>query len=102
MIFTCGVRFMRRKSSGPSGCASGSLSAAARRCSAVMASKRAQSCSGVLLLVFVVLSLLTGFGSSGRDDSNRVSSHGVGDEQQPTIHHADSDKSRLIVILAII
>ena len=43
MIFTCGVRFMRFMSASVSGCASGSLRAAASTSSSVIASKARQS-----------------------------------------------------------
>ena len=54
MTFTCGVRFMRFKSSGVSGLASGSFMAAAWRSASVMASDRLESClnSSVLFMVF--------------------------------------------------
>src|SRR5687768_13114371 len=85
ITFTCGVRFIRLRSSDVSGFASGSAIAAAWRSASVMASKRVQSISDRVRrfgAFFVIDTLLIRFGSSRRDDADSVVANGVYHEQQ--------------------
>src|SRR5262245_41065927 len=102
MIFTCGVRFMLFMSSGCSGWASGSFTAAACRCRAVMASNRVRSCRGSLADLFVVLASFMGCGSSRRDETDFLASQGVGDIQHAVVHQAQNDIAVFAVRLTVI
>ncbi len=82
MIFTCGLRFnlSDAKSSSVSGLASESASAAACLSFSVIASKRAQTPSGVLSRVFfMVFALFPGFSASSRDYARSAVSKRVDD-----------------------
>src|ERR1700716_2765576 len=98
MILRRGTFFMRSMSASDSGCASGSASAAACRCSAVIPSRRLQSC-----LVFIVIPPpLARLRLPCRDNPNAPSPRGVDDEKQPFLNHADRHETLLGIPVAIV
>src|SRR5271165_1690336 len=98
MIFRRGVDFMRSMSASESGCASGSASAAARRCSLVIASRPLQSC-----FVFIVVSpSFARLRLTRRDDANALTSQRVDDKEKPTFHHSDRQETLLGVTVAVV
>src|SRR6266852_2601494 len=95
MIFVCGVRFMRFKSAGLNGCASGSASAAHSMALLVMARIP-------LRRLFEVSLLLKFRRPPGRDDSDGVVSLRVGNVENEAIDHAYDYESLLFVILPVV
>src|SRR5437870_5810441 len=105
MIFTCGVRFMRLRSSSVSGRASGSLSAAWWRSASVMASKRLQSVLEGLPrsdVVLVVSAFFMWLGSACGDDANGTVTQGVGHVEDPAIDHTNDAVTVFAIVLAIV
>src|SRR5690348_5773977 len=98
MIFARGMRFMRLRSSGISGLASRSASAAAITSASVIG--RSGSRRLRVLLEIVVL-LIPGC-SSGCDDAHTIGALGVHYENQCALDHADHDEPVLPVVLAIV
>src|SRR5262245_44360231 len=98
MILRRGVCRMRSMSASDSGCASGSASAAAWRCSSVIASRRLQS-----YFVFIVVPpSFTRLRLARRNDANALAPQRVGDEKKPAFHHADRCETLLGVAVAVI
>ena len=50
----------------------------------------------------MVVSLLMWFGSSRRDNTNGVASHGVGNEQKTVLNHANDGVSRFTVAFPVV
>src|SRR5450631_562138 len=93
MIFACGVRFIRLRSSWVSGCASLSARAAASMASGVMG-------LSVFLEVVVLLILCC---PSGGNNADALLAFGIGYKQQEVfLGHADNDKTLFAVVRTII
>src|SRR6266498_2163141 len=93
MIFACGVRFIRLRSSAVRGCASRSARAARSMASEVMG-------LGVLLKIVFLLILRY---SPCRNEANALFAFGAGHEQKyVALRHADDDKTVLAVIFMIV
>src|SRR5271154_3720440 len=93
MTFACGVRFIRLRSAGVSGWASGSARAAASTAWGVMGLR-------VLLEVVVLLILRC---PSGRNNANAFVAFGIGYKQHDiSFGHADNDNPFFAVVLTII
>src|SRR5258707_2184497 len=100
MTRTCGVRFIRLKSSGVSGCESGSLRAAACRSSSLIASRRLQSClAGVLLMI---LASFIGLRRARRDDANAIVSHRIRHQQETVPGHAENCPAFFAVVVPVV
>src|SRR5215510_1326691 len=98
IIFARGMRFMRLKSSGVSGFASGSASAAAITSASVIVRNGSR-----LLPVFLEVVVLLIFGcSSGADNTHPLPALGVGHKDQGALDHADQGETLLAIGLAVV
>src|SRR5947209_17010454 len=98
MIFARGMRFMRLRSCGVSGLASGSATAAAITSASVIG----RSGSRRLPVLLEVVVLLMPRCSSGSDDPDTIAALGIHHENQRALDHADHGEPVLAVVLAIV
>src|SRR5262249_51048686 len=92
------MRFMRLKSSGVSGFASGSASAAAITSASVIVRNGSRG-----LPVFLEVVVLLMFGcSSGADNAHPLPALSVGHKYQGAFDHADQDETLFAIVLAVV
>ncbi len=95
MIFTCGVRFMRLRSAGLNGRASGSARAAARTCRGVIGRKDLDCLPEVVvLLMFCRLPC--------RDKADAVATFCMDYEENRAFNHADQNETLLTIVFTVI
>jgi hypothetical protein len=95
MVFTCGVRFMRRRSAGDSGRLSRSELAAASICCCVIGRRRRVVFDEIVILLMPCC-------PARRYDPDAAIPFGVNDRQHRALRDADQDETVLAIILAIV
>src|SRR5262245_47415957 len=92
------MRFMRLKSSGVSGFASGSASAAAITSASVIVRNGSR---GLPVFLEVVVLLILGC-SSGADNADPLPALGIDHKYQGALDHADQGETLLAIVLAVV